>query len=199
MEDMVGRITQLTTSAVIPDRIDTARPSLSKPDALRAFASTLEDPVFRRSVVAIADALDLAAKFKRIDMAFLQIRGVAGVPKFAVLPYDLFRSCGQCDLSTTGYTWAGMTTPRFGELFTRGGYFSNVQASPQVTVPESVDAIVSECGADMFDEILVAWEANWQVTAGDPIVIGRLGAYYYIVATWDMTKLESFVNDTFGG
>jgi hypothetical protein len=132
-------------------------------------------------------------------MAFLQIRGDNNIPKFALLPYDLYKSgTGTCELAQDGYTFTPNPTPstkRFGEMFTRGDSFNWVSAVPKAQVPESVDALVQEC-KDQFDEILVAWEADWQPRKGDPIVIGRIGGYYYIVATWDMTELESFVAST---
>ena len=170
---------------------------MAKVDQLRAFAATVEDAVFRRSVTIIADALELSVKFRRLDMAFLQMRGADKVPKFAILEYDRFKAgTASCLLSqANGYQMADGST-RFGELFRRGDYFSDVQATPKVNVPESVDAVVME-NADQFDELLVAWEADWQPGAKDPIVIGRLGAYYYVVATWDMTELESFVAEAF--
>jgi hypothetical protein len=170
----------------------------AKVDQIRAFAESLEDPVFKRSVCAIADAMELAVQFKRLDMAFLQMRGTNNVPKFALLDYDAFKGgATACTLSTQGY----VTTPggplRFGELFARGDFFGEVQANPKVVVPESVDAIVQDC-REKFDEVLVAWEADWQPRAGDPIVIGRLGTYWFVITSWDMTKLESFVASTFG-
>ena len=169
--------------------------NMAQVERLRAFAATVEDVVFRRSVTQIADALELSVKFRRIDMAFLQMRGAGGVPKFALIEYERFKAGEPCVLDQSGYQMQDGSL-RFGELFRRGDFFSQVTATPKVNVPESVDATVTE-ECEKFDEVLVAWEADWQPGAKDPIVIGRLGAYYYVVATWDMTELESFVADAF--
>ena len=80
----------------------------------------------------------------------------------------------------------------------RGDSFGEQTAYPKSVVPESVSAIVDEV-RDRFDEILVAWEADWQPRKGDPIVIGRKEGYFYVVATWDLTQLESFVMGVFAG
>ena len=170
--------------------------NMQKVEQIRTFAESLEDVVFKRSVNAIADALELAVTFKRIDMAFLQIRGENGIPKFALLDYTAFKAGNLCQLNQQGYLAADGVTRRFGELFIRGDFFADSQASPKVVVPDSVDAVVQE-NREKFDEVLVAWEADWQPRKGDPVVIGRLGTYYYIIATWDLTKLESFVTSTF--
>ena len=172
----------------------------SKVEQIKAFAAGVTDPVFRKSLMVIVEAMELALEFKRIDMAFLQIRGASNCPKFALLAYDDYKAGGTCRLGTMGYTNPNNITvaPRFGELFTRGDYFGDVEARAKQMVPETVDAIVQQ-HADKFDELLVAWEADWQPRDGDPIVIGRRGTYYYVVATWDLTELESFVAGTFAG
>lgn len=173
----------------------------TKADAVRKLAETVVDPVFKRSLLEIAKGLDLAAKFKRIDMSFLQMRGANGIPKFALLPYDDFKAGDKsCVLDYQGYHFldpkvSGGVVKRFGELFVRGDAFSNSMALPKVMVPESVDATV-EAERQSFDEILVAWEADWQPRTGDPLVIGRKGTLYFLVASWDMTQLESFVAGT---
>ena len=168
----------------------------SKATAVRALAETISDPVFKRSLLEIAKSLELASKYKRLDMSFLQMRGPDKVPKFALLPYGEFKAGDKsCELSQQfGYRFSDGSN-RFAELFVRGDYFNNVTALPKVMVPETVDAIV-ESAKEEFDEIIVAWEADWQPRGGDPIVIGRKGALYFIVATWDMTELESFVANT---
>jgi hypothetical protein len=167
----------------------------SKAEQVREFAASINDPVLKRSLQDIAKALDLASKYKRIDMSFLQMRGEAKVPKFALLPYDDFKTGDKsCVLAMRGYQFPDMSL-RFGELFTRGDYFNDVTAMPKVMVPETIDAIVA-AARDEFDELIVAWEADWQPRGGDPIVIGRKGALYFVVATWDMTELESFVAAT---
>lgn len=162
-----------------------------------AFAESVEDPVFRQNLMAIAAAMQLATEFKRIDMAFLQMRGEGGLPKFALLDYDDFRDGKLCTLTQNGFSNdAGQL--RFGEFFKRGDFFTDQTAMPKSVVPESVAAIVEQ-NRERFDELLVAWEADWQPRKGDPIVIGRKSGYFYIVATWDLTKLESFVAGVFAG
>jgi hypothetical protein len=170
----------------------------TKAEQVRALAETISDPVFKRSLLEIAKSLELAAKYKRIDMSFLQMRGAGSIPKFALLPYHDFKTGDKfCSLSVRGYQFPDMST-RFAELFIRGDFFNDVTAMPKVMVPETVDAIVESAKED-FEEIIVAWEADWQPRKGDPIVIGRKSALYFIVATWDMTELESFVANTLAG
>lgn len=172
---------------------------MTKVEQIKAFAEGVGDPVFKQSLLLIAEALELAGQFKRIDMAFLQIRGDSNIPKFALLPYDKFKDgTGFCNLSTAGYEFQlpnGGILYRFTEMVSKES-FPMSTANPKSIVPESVAAEV-ESVREKFDEVLVAWEADWQPRKGDPIVIGRRGAYYYIIAVWDLTKLESFVTDTF--
>jgi hypothetical protein len=169
---------------------------MNKVEQIKELASTVKDPVFRKSLMMIVEAMELALEFKRLDMAFLQIRGESKIPKFALLDYDEYKSGSRsCELGMTGYK-AKDGSVRFGELFARGDWFNDVTASAKTLVPETVDAIVQQ-HRERFDEILIAWEADWQPRGGDPIVIGRKGTYYYVVATWDMTELESFVAGTF--
>ena len=173
---------------------------------ITAFAESVEDPVFRQSLTLIAEAMALATEFKRMDMAFLQMRGDSKLPKFAVLPYDAYRANFQCTVQhPQGYNFPNPMTNmmdgvtfRFGEFFARGDFFSTMTALPKSIVPESVAAAVDGL-RDRFDEILVAWEADWQPVKGDPIVIGRRGGYYYMIANWDLSKLESFVVAAFVG
>jgi hypothetical protein len=165
----------------------------SKAAMLRAFAETLADPVFKRSVCMIADALELAQTYKRIDMAFLQMTGENGIPKFALQPLKDYRERKVCRLSMeTGYTSGDDTKGRFSELFVRGKYFGQVETYSMLAVPETIAASVAEV-EDRFEEVFVVWEADWQPQKGDPIIIGRLGTYYYMLAKWDMTDLETFV------
>jgi len=167
----------------------------TKAEQVRELAETISDPVFKLSLLDIAKSLELAAKYKRMNMSFLQIRGENNVPKFALLEYDSFKSGDKsCVLSQSGYLMDDQSR-RFGELFARGDFFSDLTAMPKMVVPEDVDAQVTMI-RDEFDEVLVAWEADWQPRKGDPIVIGRKGALYFMIATWDMTKLESFVANT---
>ena len=172
---------------------------------ITAFAESVTDPVFRQSLVLIAEAMALATEFKRMDMAFLQMRGDAGLPKFALLPYDAYTMGYQCQVEhPKGFAWPVMSamdapgTYRFGEFFARGNFFSTMTALPKSVVPESVAAHVAGV-RDKFDELLVAWEADWQPVKGDPIVIGRRGGYFYLVDSWDLSKLESFVVGAFTG
>ena len=172
---------------------------------ITTFAESIADPVFRQSLMLIADAMALATEFKRMDMAFLQMRGVSKLPKFALLPYDAYTGGMQCQVQhPQGYTWPVMTTLeqggqfRFGEFFAKGDYFTTSTAMPKSVVPASVAAHVDGV-RERFDELLVAWEADWQPVKGDPIVIGRRGSYYYLVDSWDLSKLESFVVQAFAG
>ena len=74
---------------------------------ITAFAESVTDPVFRQSLMLIADAMALATKFKRMDMAFLQMRGPANLPKFALLTYDAYVAGLLCQIQhPQGYTWA---------------------------------------------------------------------------------------------
>jgi len=171
---------------------------------ITAFAESVTDPVFRQSLMLIADAMALATKFKRMDMAFLQMRGPANLPKFALLTYDAYVAGLLCQIQhPQGYTWAPdsyvpTAQYRFGEFFAKGDGFPNQTAAPKSVVPESVAAHVAGVRDD-FDEVLVAWEADWQPVKGDPLVIGRRGAYYYLVDSWDLSQLESFVVGAFTG
>jgi hypothetical protein len=179
--------------------VDTAA---GKVAAIAALADEVDDPVFRRSLKEIAASMQLALEFKRMDMAFLQMRGAGSLPKFAVQFFDRFVR-GEAIVLTQGGGYllkdeANRDCNRFGEFFVRGDYFNDQQATPKHVVPETIAAIV-EGVRDRFDEVFVAWEADWQPRDGDPLVIGRKGAYYYLIAAWDMTKLESFVAGTFAG
>ena len=180
----------LTTTPEVLPPVAPCRPS--KASALRAFAATIPDPVFRGSLVRIAQALELSTRFKRIDIAFLQIRGSSNIPKFAILPYRDFQAGRTCTLNSLGYmseSWGSQY--RFQELVPRD-LAGDYNAHPRHVVPETIAAIVLEA-EPLFDEIMIAWEADWQPGNGDPIVLGRLGAYYFVVATWDLTDLETFV------
>ncbi len=84
-------------------------------------------------------------------------------------------------------------------------------AEPSSAVPE----IVRETNwtAQGFTNLRVAWEATWKaikvanmresVNPLDPILIGERDGKHWILATWDLTKLESYVVDaggeTYGG
>jgi hypothetical protein len=174
----------------------------AKVAAIMTLADEVDDPVFKRSLKEIAASMQLALEFKRIDMAFLQMRGVSALPKFAIQFFDRFVRGEPIVLTQSGgYQLKDdgeRDCQRFGEFFRRGDYFSDQQATPKHVVPETIAAQVEDVRS-RFDEVFVAWEADWQPRDGDPLVIGRKGAYYYLIAAWDMTKLESFVAGTFAG
>jgi hypothetical protein len=46
----------------------------------------------------------------------------------------------------------------------------------------------------VFDHLKLIWEADWKVAPmRDPLVIGVVGEFYFLVDQWDATKLERYV------
>jgi hypothetical protein len=157
-------------------------------------AARVTDPVIRRKARELARALKVGQQFKRIDMAFLQMVGLEGIPRFAILPLPLYRAGAVCEWTGGCYKWfaaAGSEVRAFGELFRN--FTGSATAVPELQIPQSVEAVIDEVQAE-FDELFVAWEAKWQVRKGDPLVIGRIGPdLYFLLASWDTTSLETYV------
>ena len=159
----------------------------------------IKDPLIKKEVNNLLDAIELSRRFKRIDMAFLQMMSNQ-TPKFAILPYHLFLENTECRWEGNGFAWneKGSFFPgNFREIFMApngfvmgGGEFRSTY--PNKTIPETIKAQV-ENNKEHFDKLFVAWEADWLPDPKDPIVIGQKGRFYFIVATWDLTKLESYV------
>lgn len=91
-----------------------------------------------------------------------------------------------------------LRNPPWGPSTEHSKYYS---AEPSSAVPSEVRA--TDWKAKGFDDLRVAWEATWlELETGvpvqadaplDPILIGTRGGKDWILATWDLTKLESYV------
>lgn len=181
---------------------NTAVTTTGEAPALPSFAEInqhVQDPVIRRKARELARALKVGQRFKRIDMAFLQMLGESGLPRFAILPLGFYRALAVCEWTGREFHFippVGNSVLMFGELFSN--YTGTVStATPEVTIPQGVEAVLDEVKAD-FDELFVAWEARWQPRKGDPLVIGRIGPdLFFLVASWDTTKLESYIVSEF--
>lgn len=183
---------------------------------------TIKDPLFRRDLRRLVEAMKIAGSFKRIDMSFLQmVRN--GMPVFAILPYDLYRVEAECKWNgiVGNYVWHNSQgKEEFGfcgfapsqrqiphppeeesisgrmdrrdvmRSFSNG--VANLKCTPTKRVPETVSAKVDECRL-AFDEVYVAWEAEWQTEQKDPLVIGLRAGFYFIIAKWDLSNMESYV------
>ena len=148
------------------------------------------DPVIekRRSIL---NRLELAAsRFKRIDIRFLQIvKAGQSLPAFAILPYHEYKIGQPCNWNgyLNGYDCG------FAELFTnKPNLDSFAQSVPPGLIPESVEILHEEVNGH-FDQIMIAWEADWQVAGDDPLMIGEIDSVWFLLAQWDATKLESFI------
>jgi hypothetical protein len=64
-------------------------------------------------------------------------------------------------------------------------------------IPETVEAFIEQKRKG-FDKIWVAEEASWQPAPKDPLVLGQKGQFFYLMAQFDATKLESYVRAEFG-
>lgn len=160
------------------------------------------DPVIRRKIDNALKLIELSSQFKRIDISFLQMTDKdSNNPKFAILTYEDYVSGMSCSCNHDG--WNG----RFSDIankeklgrkisdpksYPMGTMLNPVSCNPTKAVPETVDALVQE-NKDQFDEIFVAWEAEWNPIQEDPIVIGRKDDLFFIMAQWDMSKIESYV------
>lgn len=151
------------------------------------------DPVIEQKKKKLALIEELAVRFKRIDIEFLQM-AKDNFPVFALQTWENYLAGVGCSFTNTsgyaiGNTWA------FRELFVKQALTSGTSA-PKATPPATVKAIVEPLRPQL-DEVYVAWEADWvPAAAGDPLVIGELDGLYFLIAQWDTTKLESYIAAT---
>jgi hypothetical protein len=160
-----------------------------------------KNPVIRKKAREFSRIQEAVKKFKTIDMQFLQMRGDSNRPRFAILNYSAYCRKLPCTWSDgNGYSYSdlGVTQHSFKDDQSFKEFFTPKQDSlfgtaiPKSDVPQSVAAHVEEVG-HMFDGLFVAWEADWQTAKGDPIVIGRIADVYFLVDSWDLTKLETYI------
>ena len=153
------------------------------------------DPVIRAKRRKLEAIERMACRFKRIDIEFLQMTKPSGdYPMFAILPFHLYRRKSTC-------TWNG-SLPFF-QWFEGSGSSSmghagprncttSCTATPSKEVPASIVATVEEVRRD-FDEIYVAWDADWEDVKGDPLVIGDIDGVFFLLGKWDTTSVESYI------
>lgn len=175
--------------------------------------SEVKDPLIRKGLTELVTVMELQKKFKRIDIAFLQmtvqIDSGQMAPRFAILPYDVYGiEYATCEFNMNCFNWSYMKDrqnqhPIVPEIIAghiRRGMNNKLQATMQTAnppsdIPKTVAAKVEEVKGK-FDQLYVAWEADW-APGGDPIVLGQKGDYWFIIDKWDVTKLESYVISEF--
>ncbi len=157
-------------------------------------------------------------KYKRVDMGFVSMRLPSGLPRFAILRYDdyLVGRCSwinvqrregdpsgstQINDMTRHHYWAPQPMRDFDRQTGREvlryppGTFT---AEPSSQVPQVVQENIRTWQKEGFENLSVAWEATWREAQPapeplDPILIGQRDGKHWILATWDLTKLESYV------
>jgi hypothetical protein len=77
-------------------------------------------------------------------------------------------------------------------------YFETISPEIPLAVRAKVDPI-----AKQFIQIATVFEAEWELhgfpinTAADPFVIGQKEGVWFLLAAWDLTKMESYVVSEF--
>jgi hypothetical protein len=169
----------------------------------------------RAEQVALDRRLD--ARFKRLHMGFMRLNkgnnpafalfDVAGPPECYIRIESRFRQptaqnhgewVAQCTNATMQMWQYANLQPLKDEVLQR---HSAVELWTTLTgvIPDDVRLLINQCKAD-FDQIaLVAEVTEWQklLRSNDPLVIGRVGPLWWLIAKFDTTPFEAYVSKEF--
>lgn len=181
-------------------------------------APRLASEIARLEAEQRAAKLQLDAKFARIDMGFMKKKGWNLYPAFALFdvtlpPICLVRLRHHWILATDHtreaqvvycnpmpnlmWEYADLESFKARVLSTRDSI--ELWTELQGVVPADVRHLIKQ-NMGSFDQIAIAAEvAKWneRIGPGDPLVLGRLGPLWWLIAKFDTTPLEEYVAKEF--
>jgi hypothetical protein len=197
------------------DRLTSKLADLLPVEAELAARFEFEIACLKADQVALERQLD--AKFKRIDMGFMRLNK-GKFPAFAM--FDIAQPA-ECAVSidrvhrTSTHRYAAHWTTSCEDPHNLMWTYANLQPlkdealaeEQDVTIwtdfsgviPDEVRHLINH-NQDQFDQmVLVAEVTQWQksIAAGDPIVIGRVGPLWWLIAKFDTTPFEEYVSKEF--
>ena len=157
----------------------------------------VRDPLIRKKFKDLETIVNLNADFKRIDISFIEMPGPDGAlyPRFGIMLYDHYVAQRSCMFDCLN-GWNGLFIKQAKTFEQRmqdqGMAGSATSTTPSKSIPETIDAVVEE-QKSRFDNVYVAWEAEWNNPQGDPLIIGEKSGLFFLIAQFDLTKVESYV------